>query len=673
MKSVIIPSMSTDLTGLLAGYDITELRAKVRREPFREIFDGIAERVRETAERDRQTDVILPGGWCHSQYFTPMVLEAGFVYRMTGDEDALAHVRRQIDKLARVYADPPESFYREIQGFRGKPSAYFSNAHTCLAARLCGPELGGHYGRLLELARTHLLDDCHRPEYFFTHFNAGHNAVATHVISAAICALAVGHEAGYPLTDQLIEWGRDACEAHTHWGFDAQGAPFEGPMYALVTLEWVYLYADLLRRHEGEDLFRALPKLETIAEAASELQLPGLPGISGFQDCRRLITQHPMPWLLLTAREYGRPRDLALWRQTEEKLDPSQPHHARRSGWRGLLDLLWWDGSEPECAVQECDLPTAFFGEGTGVSVLRSSWRNDAVCLVSLGQGRSHNVPDHTHADAGHFSIYAHGDYLAYDTAYFNFDEDTHSVVLIDDTPHCPATQGNQHHGVVTAHGRHPLLDFVTVDAASAKGCLWAERATLFIRGEGDFAYVVTLDNINRDNDVHNFKWQLQANLHCRIETGGTTARVIGNKARLDCHFFNPLAEDFPSCPHALRVYADDHLHLNVWTKEPETNPRLVAEQIGPNCTLMAVLIPRRLDEPALQVTDATASRTFNAYVEHGDYIDQLVYACDHSYVRLPDLRASSEIVVVRRRKSGGVVGYWTNDGSAVRIIGSHN
>jgi len=392
--------MSTDPTGLLAGYDIDELRAKVRREPFKAIFDGIVARVREAARRDRQTDVILPGGWCHSQYFTPMVLEAGFVYRMTGDETALEHVRRQIDKLARVHADPPESFYREIQGFKGKPTAYFSNAHVCLAARMCGPELGGHYGRLLELACARLIDD-HSSAYFFTHFNAGHNAVATHIISGAICALTFGQESGHPETDRIVELGRDACEIYTRWGFDEQGAPFEGPMYALVTLEWVYLYADLLRRHGGENLFYTLPKLETIARAAGELQLPGLPGISGFQDCRRLITQHPMPWLLLTAREYGRPLDLALWRQTEEKLDPSQPHHARRTGWRGLLDLLWWDGGETKRAVQDSGLPTAFFGLGAGVSVLRSSWRDDAVCLVSLGQGRSHNVPDHTHADAG--------------------------------------------------------------------------------------------------------------------------------------------------------------------------------------------------------------------------------------------------------------------------------
>lgn len=651
--------MTTDTTGLLTGYAIDALCVKMRQAPFAPIFDDLIASMRETAAMDCERDVIQPGGWCHSLFFTPMVMEAGFVYRLTGDETALAHVARQIDKLARVYADPPGSFAHEIQGFKGKPTAYFSNAMTCLAACMCGPALGPRWETLLSLVRERLIDDNNQGEYFFTHFNAGHNAVVTHLISAAICALTLGREAGYAGIDRAIALGRDACEMHAHWGFDAQGVPFEGPMYALVTLEWVFLYADLLRRHGGEDLFRTLPKLQVIARAASEMQLPGIVGFAGFQDCRQLITQHKMPWLLLTAREYGRPQDLALWWQTCGHENRELPH---AGGWLRLLELLWWDGTEPERPVQAYGLPTAFIGEGAAVSIFRTSWNDDAVCLYTHGQGRSHNVPDHTHADAGHFSIYAHGDYLAYDTAYFNFDEDTHSVVLIDDTPHCHSAEGNMHHGAFTRHGRHPLLDFVTVDAAGAKGCLWAERTTLFVRGEGDFAYVVTLDNINRDNGVHNFKWQLQANMHCHIEIDGAAARVLGEKARLDCHFFNPLPEDFPTCPHALRVVADEHPHRCIQTGEPETNPRLVAEQTGPNCTLMSVIIPRRLQEPPLTVTDATALRTFCVYIEHGNYIDQLVYACDHTYIRLPDLRASSEIVVVRRTRDGEVVGYWTCD-----------
>lgn len=653
------------MIGLLAGYDLDALREKMTRPPFAPLFDALVTRVHAAAEADRTSDAIVPGGWCHSLFFTPAVLEAGLVHALIGDEIAADHVARQIDKLARVYADPPASFYAAFPGLKGKPTAYFSNAMTCLAARMCGAAaLGERFDVLRELA-PRLIADNNMGDYHFTHFNAGHNAVITHAISSAICALTFGNDAGYADTARAVTLGRDACEMHLTWGFDAQGAPHEGPMYALVTLVWVYLYADLLRRHGGEDLFRTLPRLETVVQAQAEMQMPGVIGFFGFEDCRQRITTHRMPWLLLTAREYDRPRDLALWWQTRGDNNPNQPHVGH---WLDVLDLLWWDGAAPATRVRDSGLPTAFIGEGTAVAVLRSSWSDDAVCLSVHGQGRSHNVPDHTHNDAGHVSLYAYGDYLAYDTAYFNFDEDTHSVVLIDGRPRHRTTQGSLYHGRFTRTEHTPWLDYLHIDATSARGVMWAERGVLFIRGADDFAYAVLLDNINVDNGVHDFTWQLQANLHCRVETAERTGRVLGQTARLDCHLFSPLAEDYPTCPHSLRLFADAHPHLDPDTGAPATHLRLAALQTGPNCTLMALLLPRRLDEPALRVTDATTHRTFNAYVEHGEWIDQIVYAPDHAYIRLPDLRAGSEIVVVRRTPDGRVVATWTCDGTPVKV-----
>lgn len=660
-----------DDTGLLKGYDIDALRRKIRSAPFATIYDALSEAAYKAIDADLESDVIVSRGWCHSQYFTSRVMEAAFVYRMTGDPRAAAHVARQIDKLDRVYADMPHSFAREIPGFAGRPTAYFSNAHTALAAVMCRDGLpDSSYQKLCRLARKHLIADAGDPAYFFTHWNAGHNAVITHAIAAAIVAMTLGHEVGHPETDKFIAFGRDACEMHAHWSHDEEGSPYEGPMYAMVTLEWVFLFADLLKRHGGEDLFATLPKFKAIAQAAAEMQLPGFVGISGFEDSRSLINQQMMPWLLLTAREYRREQDLALWWDTARAPDPTLLHQAQNKAWTGLFDLLWWDGMLPKKHISKHEMPTAFFGRGTAVGVMRTSWNDDAVCLYVLGQGRSVNVPDHTHADAGHFSIYAYGDYLAYDTAYFNFDEDTHSVVLIDDKPHWPTVRGNLYPGRFDAVQRHAMLDFVSVDAAAAKGCMWATRQVLFIRGEGDFAYTVVLDKINVDVKVHNYKWQLQANMNTRIEVGGEReASVIGGKARLDCTFFNTLPGDFPTCPHTMKVYADQHAHMNVWSKKLETNPRLICEQTGPNCTIMAVIIPRRIDEPRIRVTDATAYRTGVAYVEHGSWIDQIIFASDHIHVRLPQVHASSEVIVIRRDRSGKVIDTWTIDGKPVRHV----
>lgn len=653
---------------LLAGLDLAEFRARLAREPLAGLFHTLSAVARQAAEKDLQTDEIRAGGWCHSQYFTPQVLEAAVIWRLTGEAWALAHVARQLGKMHRVYADYPASFYAEVHGFTknaGRPSAYFSIAHTALAADLCRNGLGPGFDRFLALVRTTLFRDRLDAPYLFTHFNAAHNAVVTHAIALGIAALALGREARHPDTESLLEHARDACEMHLRLGFDAQGAPFEGPMYALVTLDWVYLFADLLRRSGGENLFQTFrPRFEAVADALVALQLPGCIGYSGFQDCRSLIQRHPMPWLLLSAAALGRPQDRALWAAAvagdHRGLPPGDTLAAALlENQRGLPDLLWWDGQPADPGSLR--LPLSFVAEGAAVAQFRTSPGPDAVCAVVLGQGRSHNVPDHTHADAGHFSIFAHGDYLAYDTGYFNFDEDTHSVVLVDAKPHAPTSRGNLHHGLFTGHGSTPLLDWVRVDAAAAKGCVWAERIVLFIRGEGDFAYLAVLDNINPDNAVHAFQWQLQGNLHTHIETrGDSAADVLGNTARLECHFFNPRHEDYPTCPHALRVFADAHPHLHVWKKEPETNPRLVAEQTGPNCNLMSLVIPRRLADPRVAVRSEPGLRTFNAYLEHGDWIDQIVYAPDHLFVRLPDLRAASEAAVIRRDRKGAVVATWT-------------
>ncbi len=649
---------------LLRGRDIRAFRAGLSNGPMAAPFLSFLERTRLGAEADLQTDAIEPGGWCHSQYFTPGVLDAALIWYLNGAPWALAHVRRQLEKMHRVYADYPASFQALLKV--QLPSAYFSIAHTALATDLCQAGLGTDFDRYLRLLRDQLLKDRKDGPYVFTHFNAGHNAVVTHCIATGIATLALGQKAGHPDAALLTEYARDACEMHLKWGFDKQGAPHEGPMYALVTLDWVYLFTDLLRRSGGEDLFVTLrERFEAVADALAGLQLPGWIGYSGFEDCRSLITRHPTPWLLLSATALNRPQDRALWAVAKPGDHRGQPPGApitrHPEDVRGLMDFLWWDDTpvQPDTLT----LPCAFVGEGAAVAQYRSSSGPDAVCVTVLGQGRSHNVPDHTHADAGHFSIFAYGDYLAYDTAYFNFDEDTHSVVLIDGKPHAPATQGNMHHGLFSGHGNHPLLDWVRIDAAAAKGCIWADRTVLFIRGDGDFAYLAVLDNINRDNGVHCFQWQLQANLHTRINTiGSAAADVIGKTARLECHFFSPQAEDYPTSPHVMRVFGDQHPHLHIWKKEPETNPRLVAEQTGPNCNLLSLVLPRRCDEPRITIRSAPGRRTFNVYVEHGEWIDQIVYAPDHCFVRLPDLRAAAETVVVRHDRQGQLVAMWTSD-----------
>ncbi len=65
----------------------------------------------------------------------------------------------------------------------------------------------------------------------------------------------------------------------------------------------------------------------------------------------------------------------------------------------------------------------------------------------------------------------------------------------------------------------------------------------------------------------------------------------------------------------------------------------------------MSIVVPRGIDQVPLTVVDETAHRTFSARVEHGAYVDQIIYACDHIHVRLPGVKAASEVIVIRKGK----------------------
>ena len=88
------PTRASDDNGLLAGYDLEHLRDKIERPPFAGVLAGMTERFRHVAEQDAAAETIRPGGWCHSLYFTPMVLEAAFLWRIAGEQGAARHVAR---------------------------------------------------------------------------------------------------------------------------------------------------------------------------------------------------------------------------------------------------------------------------------------------------------------------------------------------------------------------------------------------------------------------------------------------------------------------------------------------------------------------------------------------------------------------------------------------------
>lgn len=631
------------------SFDMLEKR--INMPEYAGVWAAMNKKWREAASADAASDKIRYMPRCGSAAVTPGLIDAALAWKLTDDEQALAYVRAQVDKLDRIYGNPPHSF----KEFTGGRTTYFSNVEMCLSAEVCGVAMGEERLEIVRrLAREYWINDHDKSDNLLVH-GAGHNIPFTRLISAARCALIMGEECGHADWRKVVELASDACHLFGRWGFDDNGVSYEASTYGFAVATHLYQYAELLRARGGEDLYKTLPLLRKLPDAMAMLVFPARDGVPSYSDSHSYVCHDPMNWLLLTAKRFNQPRHLAFWHEL------GGPMH---ESW---ATLLWWDGRKQEKDLESFALPLAFHTRGAALASMRTSWGREAVYVNLVGQGRSHSAPGHNHADAGHFSIQAFGEHLAIDPGYWNYNEDQHSVVLIDGKGNIVCDEG--WYGMQPLAGRMDLckhygfLDYALVEADAAKGCIWADRHFLFVRIADDDAYLVVIDNINPDNAAHHFLWQLQARPGCSLDIiSSNRAAIHGEQARLDCVFLAPLPDDYPSHPHSLTLRHD--VKTGAEPKNSRTTrPRLLADLEGLNGQLMSIIIPRRAGTPELSVKEKISRRVFRAEIDCGLYVDTVTSALDHGY--LPDDQGSvfTELEFIRRSPEGEILSRWTIEG----------
>ena len=703
--------MGTESKGLLAGVDVTTIQSRASGPAYSALLAKFTRRLRQVVVRCKRSQASSGPyygygalGW-HSN--TPMAVDAAVVHRLTGDAEALAHV----EWCLRLMSDIGRDLAKHKERVSGGIWPIHSHLETALAADICRASLPSEVIDGIKAVMRDAAIAYHDGSRPVRYFSAGQNIPAVKTLNAGVCALVWGEEVNHPTWRETVELARDAAIGYLRRGTDAAGYGYEGPGYSLCTYFYVYLVAQLLRQRGIEDLFATEPALSNIPLATHSLLFPDHGSLGNYNDLG-LLYPHGMPWLPLTARYYHRGDDLALWHAFQGPDHPLRPFGDTMDWYESIaggdalqamhvfpyaLSLLWWDADEKHEPIEHSARPTADCSRGVECANFRTSWSRDAVYMNVQGAGRTHAAGGHAHADCGHFSIFAHGQYLAIDTGRYNSDEDQHSVILVDGKCHMPTGDGrwgaNPRSGRLLDFRRHAMVDYVRADAAHMKDCMWADRHFLFVRspGElgnaagGDDAYVVVIDNINVDNATHSFVWQLQTDTSNTVRiTGDRTASVVGEKARLDVTFAIPSAEDFPKSPHTISLRSDekewawpygrngieDHPNTGLMTTSFK-RPRLLAELWGVNGVMAAVLSPRRAGSPALAVRQVAEQRVLRVEVSWGEYTDTIFAAMDSGYINLADARAWTELALVRRDRAGKIVGTWTVDGEKLTLSGS--
>lgn len=711
--------MRTESKGLLAGVDVSVIQARLEKPAYRDVVARMTRRLRQVAERCKAAQAA--GGQYHGygslgwHSHTPMVVDAAILHRFTGDRDALAFV----EWCVRLVTDINRNLAKHKDRVVGGGSPMHSHMETALAVDIARAALPGDAIDGFKAFMRDVAIDFHDGARPVRYFSGGQNVPAVKTMNAGICALVWGEEVDHPKWRETVELARDAAVGYIRRGTDANGYGFEGPGYSLCTYFHVYLLAQLLRQRNIEDLFATEPALSRIPIATHSLLFPDRGSLGNYNDLG-LMYPHGMPWLPLTARYYNRNEDLALWYAFEGPDHPLRPFGDTIDWCTAVtgdepvqalhafpytLALLWWDADAKYEPIERSKQPTANYSQGIECANFRTSWSRDAVYMNVQGAGHTHAAGGHAHADCGHFSLFAHGQYLAIDTGRYNCDEDQHNVIMVDGKCHMSTGDGkwgaNPRSGRLFNFQRHAMLDYVRADAAHMKDCMWADRHFLFVRspsagggsgggsagGSGgvDDAYVVVIDNINVDNRTHSYWWQLQTDTVNSIRiTSDRAASIVGEHARLDVTFAIPIAADFPKTPHTLALRSDE----KEWSwpygqgqaigNTPRSGllttsfkrPRLIAELAGVNGVMAAVLSPRRAGSPPLAVRQIPEQRVLRVEVAWGDHTDTIFAALDSGYLNLADARGWTELALVRRDRAGKVVGTWTVDGEKIAMNG---
>ena len=322
---------------------------------------------------------------------------------------------------------------------------------------------------------------------------------------------------------EWIAQSRRIVERWLSGGFDADGAGLEGVVYAGYGLSNSILFADALARN-GMDSYYDHPLFGKLPEYYALSLLPG----EGVCDARNDSTY---TGLRISTLKLAEGTGNGLYRWLWDRAATGSSH----------LQIVWENDVKPVDPIQ-AGCPRAKHFRGRGLCIWRTGWERDDV-MFSIEAGPYYPVT-HNQADKGHFSLYGLGQRWAVDTGYANEHEEQgrgqtlgHSCVLIDGRGQALSGAGWGTNGTIRTFEDTAQVGYALVDATEAynrnnrgtkgAGARRALRHAMFVYpASGRPAYAVICDDIQKDDEPHDYTWQM-------MMAGAHQATLNGQRAVL--------------------------------------------------------------------------------------------------------------------------------------------
>lgn len=347
-----------------------------------------------------------------------------------------------------------------------------------------------------------------------------HNYNGVNGGAAGCLALAVSDV--YP--DRAHGWIDECVKIIDRWlskGFDQEGAYLEGVTYSGYGLSNTVLFADALARSGKGDLF-SHPTFDKLPEFYALSLLPGEPVFDARNDSS-------YSGLNVSVLKLADAKNSGLYRWLWDNTGSD----------RSFLRILWANRVAPTDPVT-AGVPTARHFRGRGLCIWRTGWTKNDV-MFSIEAGPYYPVT-HNQADKGHFSLYGLGERWAVDPGYANEHGPNgrgqtlgHSCVLVDGKGQALSGAGWGTNGVIRKFENNERYGYALADCTEAyqrnsRGMPGAEvefakRHAFFVYPRDKApAYAVVIDDIRKDDQPHEFTWQMMFSNHTDVTLGNGRA-----------------------------------------------------------------------------------------------------------------------------------------------------
>ena len=448
-------------------------------------------------------------------------------------------------------------------------------------------------------------------EHFIKEFNDPrswwykvHNYNGVNGGAAGCLALALAD--AYPdRTDAWLAECRTIIERWLAAGFDEDGAYLEGVLYSGYGLSNTVLFADALSRAGKGNLF-AHPTFRRLPEFYALSLLPGERVYDARNDSQYAELNISLLGFAGASSSGLQNAGLYKWLWDHSGSDDS------------FLRILW-DNDVPAFDPAAAGVPTAKHFRGRGLAVWRTGWTRSDV-MFSIEAGPYYPVT-HNQADKGHFTLYGLGHRWAMDPGYANEHNANgrgqtvgHSCVLVDGKGQALSGAGLGTNGAIRHFENTDRYGYALADCTEAynhnnKGTPGAvvehaRRHAFFVYPQGGApAYAVIMDDVRKDEQPHEFTWQMMFS--------DEMAATLGDGRAV----FEPAAK--PDSRLLVRIDASSKVTLATDVFHPTdyhgpaSFPRFRATTRAVNPRFIAILLPLEVNvnEPAVTFELAAGKR----------------------------------------------------------------